>query len=509
MNIFKKITHVAYRLFDLLENSNIHFGYLILTFFFVINLRDFLELLPDKHTMSLNEYVHYTLGYIAIALTLILLLHLVANVSTSKVAKIVFPFFGIIITPPIFDLIISRGAGYQPGYLFPLIHDDILYRFMTIGGNWLPIGITPGIKIEIVFITLVSCLYFYKKTNKILKSIFGAFLVYSVFMIYAFILFWIKFVQELFGEGYTFSDQLLSNCYLVIIVVIGLILAYRTNSKYFLALLRDLRFLRLSHYFLMVAFGMVISYNQDIVINTVSNPFFFLFIPISIIAASIYSIITNNIEDLEIDRISNPDRPLKIIPLKTYQTLSWGFLFISLFYAIMVSFDAFFLIALWIGNYFFYSVPPFRLKRITFFSKTIIALNSLIFVLLGYTLMTGSLQNFPNILFAFFLIGFTAVINFIDLKDYEGDKQCGIKTLPVVLGMTRAQQLIGTFFLLIYPSIYLLIPDSFLLLLLAPIGILQFYLVNRHPYKETPVFLTHLISFSGFLMYLILFQVNI
>src|ERR1035437_2231035 len=61
---------------------------------------------------------------------------------------------------------------------------------------------------------------------------------------------------------------------------------------------------------------------------------------------------------------------------------------------------------------------------------------------------------FPPGLVLSLIIFFTAVTNIRDIKDYEGDRADGIKTLPVLLGLNKSKKLIaGTicFFFLLIP----------------------------------------------------------
>ena len=226
---------------------------------------------------------------------------------------------------------------------------------------------------------------------------------------------------------------------------------------------------------------------------TATNISDFLFIPISLLFASLFSILTNNMADYEIDRISHPDRPLVSgsIRFYVYQRLAWPFLGAALFYAIIVNFTTLFFVTLLIGNYFLYSMPPFRLKRVTFFSKLVISVNSLAAVMLGVLTITDSLYNLPAITFPIVLIGITAVANFLDIKDYEGDKQVGIATLPVVLGLTKAKILVGLFFILTYGALFLVIDFLKAPLYWLPVfvflGIIQFFLTNRKRYNENLV----------------------
>ena len=91
-------------------------------------------------------------------------------------------------------------------------------------------------------------------------------------------------------------------------------------------------------------------------------------------------------------------------------------------------------------------------------------------------------------------MGLTLACNFIDLKDREGDLAGGVKTLPVLLGMRRSQQLIGGFFVLSYVSVGMLFGDNGVLFFSVVAGAIQFVLINRKNYQEGPVFLVYLLS---------------
>ncbi|MEQ8225038.1 MAG: UbiA family prenyltransferase, partial [Candidatus Eremiobacterota bacterium] len=221
-----------------------------------------------------------------------------------------------------------------------------------------------------------------------------------------------------------------------------------------------------------------------------------IFTIFSIMMAWLFSVITNNIEDRNIDSVSNRERPsvTEKIPFEIYKTTGWIVLLLSVISAISVNFSIFFLIFLFMGNYFLYSMPPVRFKRVIFFSKLIPSINSFIMLLTGYVFLCGSLRFFPRELIFFFLIFITANMNFIDIKDYEGDKNGGIKTLPVLMGLEKSKFLIGLFFLMSYiAACYLLHFPLYGYLLIIP-GLIQFFLINRKNYSEKPVFIVYFIT---------------
>ena len=107
----------------------------------------------------------------------------------------------------------------------------------------------------------------------------------------------------------------------------------------------------------------------------------------------------------------------------------------------------------------------------------------------------------PEVVILFIL--FTMAANFIDLKDYEGDKAGGIKTLPTLLGLKKAKLYIGVFFLLNYLMIMKFVKEWYFVLIFAFIGLLQFYLINRNKYEEKYVMYLYIMTVLLFFICLI------
>jgi 4-hydroxybenzoate polyprenyltransferase len=157
------------------------------------------------------------------------------------------------------------------------------------------------------------------------------------------------------------------------------------------------------------------------------------------------------------------------------------------------------------GIYFVYSMPPLRLKRVPILSKLLIAFNSLLLVMAGSMFISNGFKvKLPlSIIYPLFLIGLTFVLNFIDIKDYDGDKRAGILTLPVLLGLRTAKHITGFSFLLFYLSIYFIIPNLFIVPVLFLFGILQWFIICREPYNEKHIFYLYFISLIGMFFYLL------
>lgn len=492
-----------------LENLKIPFIYFVLTFFSATTLRNFIEFylvanLPDNF---IDPLVHFYLSYLCLALTLIILFHFATKEKIEKVSRVVLCCFLIVIIPPIIDLIISPEGKYGIAYLLPGFHENLILRFFTFFGSLRELGVTPGMRIEIALAILGSFIYFYIKKRNLIKSFFFSFLTYCLIFLFCAMPFSIKMFLNVFNLEYNYSSLLMQNFYSILIFLLigGVFFLY--NKKYFMEIIKDIRPFRLLHFELMFILGIILAkIFSPLSLQLPTNALFYLnggVIMISILFAWLFSVTTNNLVDYKIDKITNKKRPYVsgAIPSTHYKKIALIFFLLALAYALIAGSIILFLIMLFIGNYFFYSMPPLRLKRIIFFSKLLISLNSLILVILGYFFVTKTFDLPVNIVF-FFLVFLTASINFIDIKDYKGDKKAGIKTLPVILGLKKSKTIIGFSFLISYSMVYFLLEDIQLLPFLILFGIIQFFLVARKNCKERPVFLVYIISLILIIIYI-------
>ena len=230
MKLFKKVINLSNRVIHSLENSKVLFIYFVLTFFFAATLRNFIEIFSDNLPVNQQEFfIHYYTSYVALAMSLILLFHLLTKTDIPKIARVVLPSFIILNLAPILDLILSWGKGYNIAYLLPGIHHNLILRFFTFFGDFPGLGITPGMKIEIGIILLGSFIYFYLKNLKLIKSLFSTILVYTLIFCYAATPFAIKKALEFSGLEFKLSDSLFINFYLVVIFLTGILLALATT----------------------------------------------------------------------------------------------------------------------------------------------------------------------------------------------------------------------------------------------------------------------------------------
>ncbi|MDH5580748.1 MAG: UbiA family prenyltransferase [Bdellovibrionales bacterium] len=488
-----------------IEDSKLSIIYFFISFLFVLFLRNFFEIYSDQNCISLRCFAHYNFGFFWLATLLMLVFHLVLKVPMARISRLIFGLFVIIWVAPLADLIISSGQE-KMSYLEPGRHKDLWKHFVTFWGvDDYATGATMGIRIEVALV-LLGCFYYSKVFLKksLVRTLFFIFLVYSSIFLYGMFPFLGVGFLESFNIYYQgISPDLHSDFYLFLIFFNCCFLFYFFNKKYFFEIFKDLRFLRLFYYQLIFILGLVFAFDQMQVQQwRLSQTLFFdvFGVAASLFFSILFSILVNNFYDLEIDIVSNSQRPSVKgeIPKSTLRALSIFCLIFSIIYSSHVNFESFFYILIFTGIYYLYSAPPLRLKRIPFFSKFLVAINSFVLFALGYFTVSRSVY-IPLDLGLFIIMALSLCLHFIDIKDYEGDLKAGVKTLPTLVGLKKSKIYIGLFFVFSYCLAYFPLKKVFnypkeVIMGLLFLGCLQFYFINRKKYSETPIFMTF---FSG------------
>lgn len=264
----------------------------------------------------------------------------------------------------------------------------------------------------------------------------------------------------------------------------------------------DLRFMRILHYAALALFGFALYFSNLDVNTYFSQSGELLVFPLFIIAliyAAVFAIITNNIADIETDKISNTRRPLIKGTVKQAHYLLAGIFCLSyaLILSLLVNSIMFYGILMISAGYYIYSCKPFRLKRIPFIAKLLIGFNSLVVAVCGFVLAGGRLNDFPVIWAVFIMLPLSLAANFVDIKDIAGDGKTGIKTLPVILGEKRAIHLIVFFTVCTYLMAAVIINLLWVYPLCGIMAILHITLLYRKPYNEKPIFLIYISALFG------------
>ena len=185
----------------------------------------------------------------------------------------------------------------------------------------------------------------------------------------------------------------------------------------------------------------------------------------SCLGANIYIVGLNQITDVEIDRINKPYLPLA----SGFFSMRTGYIIITV--SVLLSLA----IALYIGKYLLltvllslalgtaYSLPPFRLKRFTFWAAfCIIAVRGLIvnlLLFLNFHFIINGRENIPPVIWL--LTGTIFIYSIIiawfkDIPDMEGDSRYEIRTLSLRIGARKVFLIGNVMISLIYGSLIIL-----------------------------------------------------
>ena len=488
------------RLLKNIEDSNTPLVLFFVSFLIITCVRNFLEVFSDHTEIVLVRFIHYSLFYVVLLAWLSILLSWIGGKPVSKVLRALCFGFVIILFPPLFDLLVTGGSGSNIGYLFPEQYPDLWMTFLTFFGAMRESGVTQGIRVEIGIVMLALFSYLMYASRSITRSAIGTIGSYALIFLCGSIPYALIHALPLVGYEFRYTDLVMIKVLLLMSLPAIIMITLWAHPRISLALLRDIRPLRMTYYLLLVLLGVsfgLSEYPRGLVPMAPDM----LLMAASLICAMLFSIITNNIADVKIDRVSNPHRPSlsSRVPAKTYRHAAYASLFLSLILIAPLGFPFLFMTLLFIGAYFIYSMPPFRLKRVFILSKAPIGFNSLVAILLGFSLVQMSARGLvdpaglPSSFSLLSIIGISLAANVIDLKDVKGDRKGRIATVPVVLGMRRAQYLIAAFFLFLYMGISYVLEGT----LLSPVlifGLIGASFIIRSEFRERPVFLLVILS---------------
>ena len=229
-------------------------------------------------------------------------------------------------------------------------------------------------------------------------------------------------------------------------MILGIFFLYRINKALPKALLKELSSFRTLHFILMVSLG--IHFNKTLSFFSFPD---FLYILISIILIVILwlsTVLINNVYDLPIDKISNPNRPLVKENINPSLYLNLGFVLsvITLFVSLVLGIMPFLITLISLLSSLAYSMPPLRLRK-KLFSTLFIGWGSSLAFFIGYFnhIMISDISININAFFLAFLIfiAFSVGPMTKDLKDYQGDLQHGVKNFFTIYGIEKGTKIVA------------------------------------------------------------------
>lgn len=503
----------------------------IIAFFSITFLRDFLENFIEQpdHIIDLNVHVEFTLFWVSLFLTLVIFLSFVSGQPVVKVSKLVI--FGWLVTfiAPIIDLFYYYGRTFAMSYV----------KFNGLGNyfsfySYNPSGFeaTMGIRIEILVVLIFSGLYVLSRSKSWIRGIFASIGVYTIIFFYMAFPVFFRLGKKIFNITYKLNYP---NDFSVAFIVILAILIpfylylcrkkkflwldvlkssltnfcrFRITKKDLLVLVNNIRPERMIHYMLLAILGIFTGLHYKGAIFTQVNVFNAALLLASIFFAWLYAVGVNDIYDVKIDKISNKTRPLSSgqISAGVYSVYIFIFFSLSLILASLVSFASISLIFYFLVAYsFIYSAPPFRFRKYLFIPNILIGLCSLLAFLFGASVV--GMETFTLIPknIAFLVFGaFTLASPLKDLKDWRGDLQEGIVTLPTLFGLKKAKILVGILIASVFLVLPIFIQNVYLWICAIVSAVIALFLVVKK--NEKYVFGLWFI-FALVFFYLILFRV--
>jgi 4-hydroxybenzoate polyprenyltransferase len=526
-----------------LFNLSISLSQWIIGFLGILFIRFLLENLSSRNSTGFlatdfSTLIHYYLFYLGLLLSLVLIARKFLPYTIKELMQI--GLFSLMVTwlAPLFDLFLTSGQGTTMSYIFqgPL---GLVRGFFTYFGPWMVPGITIGIRLEvlIVLIVLGYAVYQYrrnvKRTALALAAFYGLFFVWLSFpsllkllvdlvsgqlinsqpsqILYFFnnVLSSSIIYKNLFHPAIQFSSEIrhyqllfnavISQIYLFIDSLLLVVLFWNSHKAKLLAVLKNSRPERIFYYFSLVIIGgaMALNLNRYAIHWNWVDLLSVLTLLLSFYCAWMFSVGVNDLVDQEIDAVSNQGRPLVKgeLSFTDMQQFNYIFLIWSFVSALIVGEYQLFFIIVFLFAYYIYSAPPLRLKQIPFVATFLISLASVSAVISGFFLLSNdkTIGSLPIELAILVILSITLVGNLKDLKDFEGDKLAGIKTLPVIYGIKKAKRIIGIFFIISYLLAPFLLSSLIILLPSLLAGIVTYFLIQQKSFKERSVFYVYFV----------------
>lgn len=503
------------RIIASVENAPLTLASFIMAFLALIVVRLTVEnalLFFERQSLSFMffEFTHTLFFFLGSFLVLLPVVRFAGADTLKKAASVLLVGFPIILAPPIIDTLIARGNHFWSFYEFDGLI-GLIGRFFTLFGDTPDIGITYGVRIEVVIVTLALGLYALIKSRRISKALLAALLTYAILFILGTFPSWLALIILSFQKSFLAingndvaalfltPEAILGNsladfrsalnfkmslvyAYLLI-PIIGWIL-YREQRPFLLTILRNVRLPQLCYHTGLALLGIFAA--STFAGQPVELSFFNIFAILLLTAATnlawLASVVVNDRFDTKIDTIANPTRPLVAQTLSPHLYDVTGIIFFSfsLLFGGILGFKIFLLLLAYQAIAWIYSAPPFRLKRLPVVGTFLAGCASVLIFLAGFTLLDGQdISAIPNAFTAFLLAAYTFALPLKDFKDIDGDRADHIWTFPVLLGEKRGKSFVGsTLFLLFITSVFL-IQERSLFLPAIICGTLSFFLVQR------------------------------
>ena len=430
----KKFWELAEKAISNIENLPIHPVILPLYFSLLVSFRACMEQLLFEKEFSVYQFTHH---FFFCSITLMggmLIISLIGEIELNKVSLIVAAGSFLTILPPLIDrYIFLRQTKYE--YLLP---SEFIQNFMTYFLSTDKAG--KAIHLEITLILLLSGFYVLLKSRSLWRS------VATVLSLYVFVA--IVSTPRLYlplpslKETSLFESRhiLYLIFYFAAAALLGTFFLWRLNRNFPRAFYQELRSFRTLHFLLMVGIG--VYFNPALEFLRIPDTIYILIAALVMIFLWLATLLFNDVYDLKIDAISNPQRPLisGLISPVEYLNLGFCLFLLALYESLVLGVISYVIVLMIIFSGVFYSVPPLRIRN-RLFHNLFIGWGSVLAFLFGYFIqadvahlsMSGEVMMLALLIFLALSAGSVTK----DLKDYEGDRRSGVKTIFTVYGLKK------------------------------------------------------------------------
>lgn len=436
-------------------------------------IRLFLESFSSPESTHLFSTVTGVVSYFTLYAMLIMMFTLRLGALAKKpmvwALRVMILIFPVVIITPLIDLIFSKGAGFCIGYAQSGGH-SLGWMFLHFLGPHVELcGMTPGLRIQVVGgMIIISCIIF-ALTRSWWRSLLGAIISYLISFIGGALpvianiitrsslnpTFESSTVNSLISTIHyptsvlpftpdlvTMTSFLLARIQLLGFII-GMAFVWFYGSRetwrgWWMGSLKKIPVLGVP--LLMLVFGLTIG---SIGLSSAHHLIWPDWLGIILLLLSLFFACwsvgcINDMQDISIDRISNPSYPMIKYGLsrETMRTIQHISLFLSLMCAFLVNYNVLFCITVFIGAYTFHSSSLLRMKRFWLTSSFCIVLAGCSAFLAGMFALSPeqTVGHFPLAILGMIALLLFAYSIVKDVPDIEGDHVQSLHTLPLMYG---------------------------------------------------------------------------
>ncbi|HOX10844.1 MAG TPA: UbiA family prenyltransferase [Candidatus Moranbacteria bacterium] len=511
---------------------------IILALFGIITIRIFLDNLiyptTDGYFLPMERFIQEPLYFFSVFFSFSLLMRFFTKESFRSIFSFLIKIFLFVLLIPLLDLALSGKVPDATQYLH-IEANNFFTTFIQVINPFYGQGITIGQHIGSFFIFASIAWFIYKKTSSVFRGLISAFFSYIILFLYAILPSIITFfsikptsidpvvhyntAQAPALETYYFilkqswlmhmakssgtlifnidilHEILMSYVFWILIVVQAIIILFISSRHLWKVLMGNFPILRAAYWFFISATGIGLSYKLFGDLN-LQNPANFLALVVFFILCAInlwFAVFINDAEDIEIDKVSNPERPIvkKEISEQELKVTQTCLLLLIVFGTLTMNRAAGFLLIVAQGVYYIYSARPLRLKRHFLFSSILIGIASVSVAMASFFLVSPDqhVSTFPIKAILIIGIAYALLSNLKDIKDYEGDKKENMRTLPVVFGLEKSKYIIAALCSLVLIVVPLILELRSMLFVSIFASLFLFFLFIRKNYQEKYIFL--------------------